>query len=579
VLTYALKNVVEIFGGIPGVGKTKLIDQLFKSYPDVRKIYLALSHQQIEEREDFLTQIALTHWYGMPLTCPLVETEPIQTFLDINMPTRWVCRICQSLKLYAEEACPHKAQFRNPANTVIAPVAYLFTEHVEKYNPEIVVVDDIINSEHELPSRNEMGTYVRTLYQLGFCDYRTIGDLFDSQNEFLKLYVLDTIEPKINAGIKRLLGEGSDFSKESAKILLQIDPYTLLDWYRLVNVYGWQEQFSIPLLTKTFELSLAEKRRVIVVGANISQPFVEMLVRNFQREYGEPIKTEYQNLELDQLADSVVYRVRSPKYDYAWYPTTTSIVKSRVTRLSIQQRIETVLLDQVDDLTDLSHLTVGIIKPKNAPIGDFLTPLIEGYCKIKSLDFGSLRGSNSLEHCNVLFIIGTYNVNMDDLQKDFIKLFHRKPLSTESVKQHDGGYKYVADAQLENYRSMVEDYEMYQAIHRARPALRQRKIFVFGLIPPAIAEEFTVEDVSFENSEVRRLVGWKDKEKFIVEQIGDGGVFQADLVNAVVAEFGIAKRNAYNRIQKFLEKHNEEFEIVDKNAVGGIVLKYVQNRR
>jgi len=571
------KNVVEIFGGIPGVGKTKLIDELFKNNPDIRKIYLALSHKQVEEREDFLTGMELTHWYGMPLTCPIVEQEPVKTFLEVNMPTRWICRICQSLKLYPAKACPHKLQFKNPENTVIAPVAYTFTEHVEKYKPEIVVVDDIILQKHDLPTRNEMKKYAHSLYQTGFCDYKTFEDLFEEQGEKIEQYILHTIEPKLKAGIKRLLDEGGDFSKESAKILLQIDPITLLDWYRLVKVYGWQEEFSIPLLMPVFQLALHKDRRIIVVGAEVNKPFLEMMIKCFQKEYGYPITLQYRTMELNShLPDSVVYRVRSPKYDNAWYPTTTSIVKSGVTRLSIKQRIETILLEQVDEPKKLSNLTVGIIKPKKAPLTDFLTPVVEHYCRIESLDFGSLRSSNTLEHCNILFVIGTYNVNINSLQKDFVKFYHRNPWSVESVKQRDGGYQYVADGELENFRGMTEDYEMYQAIHRCRPALRQRKIFVFGLPPKEIYDEFKVEDLTFEkNSGVMYLVEWESFDKWMMEQIGEKGMYHGELVKRISEKFGINKSSAWQRIQKFAEEHNDEYEIGDKK-IGDMRVKYVR---
>jgi len=139
---------------------------------------------------------------------------------------------------------------------------------------------------------------------------------------------MDTIEPRLKAGIQRLLEEGSDFSKDVAKILLRIDPMELLDWYRLVKVYGWQEEFSIPHLMKVFELSLEKGREVIVAGALANKPFIGMLVKCFQKEHGEPIKLNYQKIELEQpIAKSLVYRVRSRKYSHAWYPTTTSIVK------------------------------------------------------------------------------------------------------------------------------------------------------------------------------------------------------------------------------------------------------------
>jgi len=571
------KKVVEILGGIPGVGKTKFTDSLFRSEPAKRKIYLPLSHKQAEEREDFLTGMDITHWYGMKLICPLLEKEPIKTLLDIGAPTRWICQICQAQKLIEVKVCPHKIQFKNPANTVIAPVAYLFTQHVEKYKPDIVVVDDIILQKQDLPTRNEMKRYVGLLHYLGFCDYKTLEELFEEEGSRLKQYILNTIEPKVKGGVKRLLDEGSDFSKESSKILLQVEPMTLVEWFRLVQVYGWQEEFCVPFLMPVFQLALEKGRRVIIVGAQINKPFLEMFVRCFQKEYGYPITLKYRRMKLNQpLPNSIVYRARSPKYGDAWYPTTTSIVKSKVTRRSIKQRIEGILISQ-----EQIPSTIGIIKPKKAPLVDFIPSSAK--CSILSLDFGSLRGSNKLEHCDILIIVGTYNVNITALQKDFVKFFHRNPWTIEAVKQLDGGYEYVGDSDLENFRMMMEDYEMYQAIHRCRPALYQRKIYVFGLIPREIRDEFQIKDLTFEKFEKDRkggmyLIEWKSFDKFVKEQIGDKGIYMADLVKLVIEEEKITKRNGYERIHKFVEQYNEEYEIVDKK-LGEMVLKYVQKRR
>jgi len=571
------KNLVEIVSGIPGTGKTRFTDTLFRNNPNLKKIYLPLSHEQADEREDFLTGINITHWEGVQRICPLVKKEPIKTWFEIGAPTRWICRLCQSkkLKLIKASDCPHKQQFKNPENTVIAPVAYTFTQHIEKYNPDIVVVDDIILQKKDLTTRKEMENYVLLLYQSGFCDYKTLEELFDQEEKELKRYILNTIEPKLKKGIKRNLEVTNIHSKEVSRYFLKIDPMTLLDWYRLVKVYGWQEEFSIPLLMPVFELALKEGRRVIIVGAQMNKAFLEMEVRCFQREYGYPITLQYRKMKFDSLPNSVVYRVRSPKYDNAWYPTTTSIVKSKITRNSVKQRIEIILFDQEKSIEDL---TVGIIKPKNAPLKDFLTTLVEHKCRVLSLNFGNLRGSNKLEHCDLLIIVGTYNVNIESLQKDFIRFFHRKPWSVISVKQFDGGYQYV-DPDLENFRLMVEEYEMYQAIHRIRPGLQRKKIYVFGLIPKEIKKEFEVKNLSFEKDLAGgiNLIEWKDFEEFMEQQIGDG-IYMTELVKLVVDEVGIAKQNAYERIHKFVRQHNDKYEIIDKK-IGKMVLKYVQRRR
>lgn len=126
----------------------------------------------------------------------------------------------------------------------------------------------------------------------------------------------------------------------------------------------------------------------------------------------------------------------------------------------------------------------------------------------------------------------------------------------------------------------VEESEVYQAIHRVRPALREKKIFVFGLVPKEIREEFQVKDVTFEKDQegVMRLVEWESFDKFIWEKIGETGIFHGDLVKDMSEKFGLSKETARQRIMKFVDSHNDEFEFIEK-AIGDKKFKYVQRRR
>ena len=76
-------------------------------------------------------------------------------------------------------------------------------------------------------------------------------------------------------------------------------------------------------------------------------------------------------------------------------------------------------------------------------------------------------------------------------------MFFRSEPSTRSDKALDGGYVY-ADPKLEAFRKSFEDEETYQSIHRIRPALAPKKIYVFGLVPENIKEEFEVPNLYFE---------------------------------------------------------------------------------
>jgi len=117
---------------------------------------------------------------------------------------------------------------------------------------------------------------------------------------------------------------------------------------------------------------------------------------------------------------------------------------------------------------------------------------------------------------------------------------------------------------------MLEDYEMYQAIHRVRPALKEKKVYVFGLVPEELFSNFPIKYIVIEKDSegVMHVKEWKNFEQFVKEQIGDKGIFQYDLVRALCTEFGGQKEHTRVKVRRFIEKHNSEFEIMSKKVMG-----------
>lgn len=100
---------------------------------------------------------------------------------------------------------------------------------------------------------------------------------------------------------------------------------------------------------------------------------------------------------------------------------------------------------------------------------------------------------------------------------------------------------------------------------------KEKKVYVFGLVPEEIFLEFpNIKDVTFEkdNEGGMRLVEWKNFEKFVEEKIGNKGISQRDLVNAVYEEFGGNKEVIRRKIRKFVAKRDGEYIIVWKEVMG-----------
>jgi len=109
---------------------------------------------------------------------------------------------------------------------------------------------------------------------------------------------------------------------------------------------------------------------------------------------------------------------------------------------------------------------------------------------VEQLSFGDLRGKNSLEYCDVLFVIGTYCINKEDLEQDFSNWYARDPSTMEFIEQKPhGDFYHYQDKNVETLRWMWENYEMYQAIHRIRPLRGKKQVYVFGVVPEEIGQD------------------------------------------------------------------------------------------
>ena len=208
------------------------------------------------------------------------------------------------------------------------------------------------------------------------------------------------------------------------------------------------------------------------------------------------------------------------------------------------------ILDNVYD--NNSDLEPGIILPKNVPWQQFLP---SKYCtndmKDRVLTFGDLRGMNSLEYCDVLFIIGSYCINKFDMEQDFSDWFCRNPLTMDFVEQEPhGDYYHYIDKDLEALRWMREDYEMFQAIHRIRPLRGKKDVYVFGVVPDEIRQDGLRTEIikggHFVNKiETEWLVNYAKKRGSVIELWA-----RDDMAHA----FGIKNGTAYKKIKQIAKK-------------------------
>ena len=128
----------------------------------------------------------------------------------------------------------------------------------------------------------------------------------------------------------------------------------------------------------------------------------------------------------------------------------------------------------------------------------------------------------------------------------------RKPTTLETERFNCVGWKFK-DPDLQNFMEMQCEYEMYQAIHRARPALNVKPIYVHGVVPPMIKEEFNVQPVVVNNGNLHQ--GGVDLEQFIREAVEDGVIAKAELARDIKEAFPFVGniRTIYRKITTVVE--------------------------
>ena len=169
------------------------------------------------------------------------------------------------------------------------------------------------------------------------------------------------------------------------------------------------------------------------------------------------------------------------------------------------------------------------------------------------------RGKNSLADRDVLFIVGTPNINKYNIEQEFIFLNGYAPQSVEPLPKelHTAFYHYP-DPELEEHRRLREENESCYEIHMAHPLNSKKFIYVFGEVPKYIEEE---------GIRVKKIVK-KDIINFERKKWLEEFVKQKGSVVAVVAEEAMVKQFkeiksldwAYREIRRFV-KESEHLKI------------------
>ncbi|MCX6653730.1 MAG: hypothetical protein NTY03_01275 [Candidatus Bathyarchaeota archaeon] len=485
---------LQILIGPPGVGKTFTIISQIKNLltiPGTRIIIFAIGHTLLSEIEKEFRDVGVTHlkgigvgprgygklqWHGDRYVGPCdairVDKSPnIENMLLVGVPQDLVCKICGKAK-----TCKYYAQFKTKDRVVVAPLNYLKTKVVEKLKPTHVYIDDATMAQTEKEKFKDVCDWFAHLQLMGLApDNAQISDYY---------------EPHYNYNLKKRL---EDYVKDSPNIS-DIDPRvlkygagTLLRWGQIFDKVGDQKEWAESYLPEAIQLAISG----IKVMLSDAMPDTSDVVSKVVQKHNLLPPDSQMNIEVFSVP--TLHRLASEYPPVVWRIFTKN-GPAVYTHKSLQQGLERYKERIVWLLpADWKQKIIGIISYEDI-VGKLENSgwVVAKSSKVKFAHFNDIRGINRLMDVNILIILGTYQEPAEDIQRRYLYTFHENRLM--NFKFVPGvGYD-LGDEELNWLVKLINDYEVYQALHRCRILVREDEVvvYLFSVAPKWLEGEVTV---------------------------------------------------------------------------------------
>ncbi|AXV40398.1 hypothetical protein [Methanobacterium sp. BAmetb5] len=542
---------IDILSFQPGVGKTHHTNELLKKMNSY--LLVTGSHKLLKGE---YSALRAKYWQGFPEKCKEYKGQ-VQKLDSYGVSIKTICQI-QSCD---RRTCPYWKQFNT--KKAIAPYHFLTSDRVlnkeGKYKFDMLLVDEAMEYGTEYTLKEEslnesiqaMGKYENVKF-LEEVDWG--ADLLDYLQENIKLINRKKYS-SLNGAIR---GKQWDDVKKIAKFR----PYNLIKYYYYHTIYGNSSCYYEPLLYTVFDLA-RQKLPIIMLDASFDVKAYEVTLARYNFEHKNKPRDPFINQPLGPITDlltrsydsnirdkhKTIYRMDKNNYYYK-----TGIWDFNNKKLTENgKKTEKELKSFINKIKRKYH-HVGIITYQD------LEPLFEGLGKTEH--FFNLRGSNKLKNVDALFIIGTPQKKVSGILKGYNKLcltdfteesiykpiykiqdgmnciYHeyvdcygkhehwdcnsgdgyreKKPVSYRFKGDYEDWYheelrkqREAGEIDLElwykfsEYAQNQDESEKYQAIHRARPFLKDNPIiYVFGDIPEKIKQEFTIVSYDKDNTRI-----------------------------------------------------------------------------
>jgi len=437
---------VTVYKDPAGFGKTTERAEFLRENPEIKANVFSETHLTLNEIESKLPSSETVHWYGHSQICPVLELR--------GLPPDVACQLCQHFHLFDRNKCPYHKQFKKKKRITLMPFEFLNTKYVEPLEPDIVWVEE---SCYKMKEWKEPPKEV----------IKAQSELLGGFRHDLYLTNPDLIERKLLEKLKEMDAEKA---VEMAKIVFNPRPKQIGEYYD--RVFSGKP-LKVPYIVEVYRYCIEKRANLTITDATFSEHIWKWVfsVHSFIN-IGMPLPLPIiQQAPIKKYEESIVY-----KMGRGWYPRQT--LYNINTLKSICETIEKIA-------RFFRLKTIPIVTFKS--LKDHMEAFFSSY-DVEILHFGNLRTRNDFQDYNIGFVVGTYNIGSEEMQRI---IDDHAPWIENKEQFKITRYKYF-DETAEELRKWYEDAEQYQAIHRFRPLRKPTKIFVWGSIPYQIQRELPV---------------------------------------------------------------------------------------
>ena len=410
------------------IGKThRCIKYIKENHENQKIIYLTNKHDKLNEIETELKRANITyrHWYGFSTEekdkgCPKLDERGRKDLYKKVLSPSIICRAYN-----CKTGCRYQDQFKTLPNVVLAPTPYIGTKYVTDFKPDIMFIDESINTFTELKRNLKSPPVIKKSTIEGYIvrDLRKGNRNIDKWIEMLKFIELEDKFPN--------------------------HPYDKAWYPHIYHVFDFSKTIPIVLMDATFEMSLFEY-------------FLNAYKHHQRRLFKPSIKAWYS--EVENKKDSTIF-VPFPTWGFYkshfWKqgnPPTKKILKQ------IQKQMIKLAID-----------------PAFITYGGFL----DYFPPFKTCYFGALSGLNEFEDCDVLVVAGTFGYGPEQGQEVLKKIFNDSTLKVDLGKKEPfRPYKTITvkGKKHPNYPILQAENDQWDAIMRIRPYKRKKYVILLGYI-------------------------------------------------------------------------------------------------